>query len=70
MRLAGALPDTATRLGAGLDFCRPRSKPMFAGVYRAGTGGFLLWDGNWASFQAKWQDASHQGLRLLDLSCY
>jgi hypothetical protein len=40
----------------------------YAGVWRAGTGGYGLWVGaEWASFQQKWQEWSAQGLRLQDI---
>ena len=34
-RLACALPGTATRVGAGPDFCRPRSQPAYPGALAA-----------------------------------
>ena len=40
----------------------------YAGVWRAGTGGYGLWvNATWQSFVAKWQEWSAQGLRLHDI---
>jgi len=41
---------------------------LYAGVWRAGSGGHYLWVGaSWENFRAKWQELSAQGLRLTNL---
>jgi hypothetical protein len=43
----------------------------FAGIFRAGTDGHALWEGDdWTGFQSKWTELSKQNLRLVDLETY
>jgi len=45
-------------------------KRLFAGAFRAGSGGYYLWDSDWNGFIAKWKEVSQQGLRLVDIASY
>lgn len=42
----------------------------FVSLYRAGTGGYALWSGNWQSFTNKWNELSASGLRLARLATF
>jgi hypothetical protein len=42
----------------------------YVGVYRAGTGGYGRWAGNWESFTKRWNLWSSQGLRLARISTF
>lgn len=42
----------------------------FVTLYRAGTGGYALWSGNWKSFTDKWNELSASGLRLARLATF
>jgi hypothetical protein len=43
---------------------------MFVGTFRAGTGGYALYAAEFDAFRANWEQASAQGLRLVDVAVY
>ncbi|MGL4637812.1 MAG: hypothetical protein ACRCWF_17660 [Beijerinckiaceae bacterium] len=46
------------------------SERIFLGTFEKGSDAHGLWVAPWASFEAKWQEWSSQGLRLVDLATY
>ncbi len=52
-----------------LSYGQPSGR-MFAGAFRSGTDGHGLWIAEWPGFEAKWQEWSKAGLRLVELTTY
>ena len=51
-----------------MSICTDGGNTYYSGVYRAGSGGYYLWQSNWNSFKSKWDDLSDKGYRLVDLN--